>query len=134
MSKVLYEKRGRIAYITLNRPETLNAVDDELDGALWKTWADFNADEAFRLGLVNRVVPDDQLMVTAEELASQILQNSQQAIRSAKETILEIIGRTLDDALRVETLNAYSSVGDFSDVNMRLQQFYGRKESEPGPA
>jgi enoyl-CoA hydratase/carnithine racemase len=34
MIKVLYEKRGRIAYVTLNRPETLNAVDDELDEAL----------------------------------------------------------------------------------------------------
>jgi enoyl-CoA hydratase len=88
------------------------------------------AEEAFRLGLVNRVVPDDQLMVTAEELANQILQNSQQAIRSAKETILDIIGRTLDDALRIETLNAYSSVGDFSEVNMRLQQFHRRKRSE----
>ena len=31
MRRVLYEKRGRIAYINLNRPEILNAVDDELD-------------------------------------------------------------------------------------------------------
>ncbi len=87
------------------------------------------AEEAYRLGLVNRVVPEDQLMATAEELANQILQNSQQAIRSAKETILDIIGRTIDDALRLETLNAYSSVGDFSEVNKRLQQFYTRERN-----
>ncbi|MDZ7579683.1 MAG: enoyl-CoA hydratase-related protein [Deltaproteobacteria bacterium] len=37
------------------------------------------AAEAFRLGLVNRVVPDDQLMISAEELAKQILQNSQRS-------------------------------------------------------
>ena len=92
------------------------------------------ADEAYRLGLVNRVVPDDQLMATAEELANQILQNSQQAIRSAKETILDIIGRTIDDALKIETLNAYSSVGDFSEVNRRLQQFYRRKRSKSTPS
>lgn len=30
MDKVLYEKDGRIARITLNRPEVLNAIDDEL--------------------------------------------------------------------------------------------------------
>jgi enoyl-CoA hydratase/carnithine racemase len=30
----------------LNRPDTLNAVADELDEALWKAWADFNADDA----------------------------------------------------------------------------------------
>ncbi|MCP4366682.1 MAG: enoyl-CoA hydratase/isomerase family protein, partial [Deltaproteobacteria bacterium] len=79
------------------------------------------------------VVPNDQLIVSAEELANQILKNSQQAVRSAKETILDIIGRTIDDALKVETLNAYSSVGDFSEVNMRLQQFYTRKKSETDP-
>lgn len=257
MGNVLYEKDGRIVYITLNRPESLNAVDDDLDDALWEAWAEFNADdavdiaivsgtgksfcagadlnswlpkweranmldirnnmgrgfgggltrgqhriykpviaavrghaigggfeialacdfriaaesakfasfevrrglhqgdggivrlvaiaglavaldialtgrmvdadEAYRLGLVNRVVPDDQLMEAAEEMAGRILNNSQQAVRSAKETILEVVGRTLDDALRVETLNAYSSVGDFSEVNERLQEFYDRE-------
>lgn len=30
MSKVLYEKGGRIGRITLNRPEVMNAIDDEL--------------------------------------------------------------------------------------------------------
>ncbi|MDF1553995.1 MAG: enoyl-CoA hydratase/isomerase family protein [Deferrisomatales bacterium] len=263
MSKVLYEKRGRVAHLTLNRPENLNAVDDELDAALWRAWAEFaaddtadvaivtgqgrafcagadlntwlpkwehanamdlrknlgrgfgggitrgqhriykpiiaavngpaigggfeialacdfriaarsaqfasfevrrglhqgdggivrivaiaglavaldlaltgrmvSADEALRLGLVNRVVPDDELLASAEELAHQILENSQQAVRSAKETILDVVGRTLDDALKLEAQNAYSSVGDFSEVNARLQQFYRRKAAKPEP-
>ena len=34
MAKVIYEKDGRIGRITLNRPEVLNAIDDELPRAL----------------------------------------------------------------------------------------------------
>ena len=34
MSKVLFEKTGRIARITLNRPEVMNAIDDELPDLL----------------------------------------------------------------------------------------------------
>ena len=30
MAKVLYEKDGRIARVTLNRPDVLNAIDDDL--------------------------------------------------------------------------------------------------------
>ncbi len=30
MSKVLYERDGRIARITLNRPEVLNAIDNDV--------------------------------------------------------------------------------------------------------
>jgi enoyl-CoA hydratase/carnithine racemase len=29
MARVVYEKRDRIGYVTLNRPEALNALDDE---------------------------------------------------------------------------------------------------------
>jgi enoyl-CoA hydratase/carnithine racemase len=256
MALVLYENRNRIAYITLNRPDALNALDDELNEELWDVWHGFAhddtvdvailtgsgksfcagadlkafipkweratmldvrknvptgiaggitrgqhkitkpiiaaingfaigggfelalacdiriasekarfgvfevryglhqgdggivrlvaiagmaaaldltltgrevaAEEAFRLGLVSRVVPHDELMATAEQYAAMILANSQQAVRSAKETIQDVVGRTMDDALRIETINSYSSLGDFSEARERLAAFYAK--------
>lgn len=256
MASVIFETRNRIGYITLNRPEALNALNDELNDALWNVWKAFNedqgldvaivtgagkafcagadlksfiprwehanmldirknvgrgigggitrgqhriskpivaavngyaigggfelalacdirvaserarfgvfevrqglhqgdggivrlvaiagmgtaldltltgrevsADEAYRLGLVNKVVPHERLLEAAEEYARIILGNGQQAVRSAKETIQEVIGRTLDDALRIETINGYSSGGDFQEVNERLGRFFGK--------
>ena len=258
MATILYEKRGKVAYITLNRPEARNALDDEMNGELRAAWHDFAADdavhvavltgsgrafcagadlktfipkwtsanmldvrknvamgigggltrgqhriakpiiaainghaigggfemalacdvriasdraafgvfevryglhqgdggivrlvaiaglataldltltgreisaeEAFRLRLVTEVVPHDQLLAAADRYASMMLRNSQTAIRSAKETILDVIGRSLDDALRLETINAYSSLADSSEARERLAQFNSRKE------
>jgi enoyl-CoA hydratase len=88
------------------------------------TGREITAQEAYRLGLVNQVVPHGELMPAAERWAGMILANSQQAIRSAKETILEVIGRPLDDALRLEAVNGYSSVGDFREVSERLRKFF----------
>jgi enoyl-CoA hydratase len=260
MSKAIYEKRNRIAYITLNRPEALNALDDELNNELWAVWDGFardesvdvgivtgagkafcagadlktfipkwekanmldvrknvptgiaggitrgqhritkpiiaavnghaigggfelalacdiriasekakfgvfevryglhqgdggivrlvalaglataleltltgrevTAEEAYRQRLVTLVVPHEKLMETAEQYASMIMGNSQQAIRSAKETILDVVGRTLDDALRLETINAYSSLGDFREAKERLSKFYSKGKAK----
>jgi hypothetical protein len=69
-------------------------------------------------------------METAELYASMIMNNSQQTIRSAKETILDVVGRTLDEALRLETLNAYSRLGDFSEARQRLSQFYSKAKDK----
>ncbi len=46
-----------------------------------------DAREAYRIGLVNRVVPADQLMATAEEFARKILRNAPVAIALAKDAI-----------------------------------------------
>jgi enoyl-CoA hydratase len=44
MARVLYEKDGRIGRITLNRPEVLNAIDDQLPQELADCVAQANAD------------------------------------------------------------------------------------------
>ncbi len=44
MSKVLYEKDGRIGRITLNRPEVMNAIDNDLPGELAAAVARADAD------------------------------------------------------------------------------------------
>ena len=38
MAKVLYEKDGRIGRITLNRPEVMNAIDDDLAARIGEQW------------------------------------------------------------------------------------------------
>lgn len=45
MAVLLYEKKERIAYITLNRPESRNALSFELMGELEKAWLDFRDDD-----------------------------------------------------------------------------------------
>ena len=258
MSKVLYEKRDRIAYVTINRPEVKNAIDPETHELLWRTWEDFDADgsvdvaimtgagDAFSAGadlktfippwikdatprkvrdnvatglggltrglhriykpviaavngwalaggletalacdiriaseramfgsfearrgyhhgdggivrlvnvcgagialemlltaepidaqralacnLVSKVVPHERLMEEAELVARQMLRNSQTAVRSAKETILDVIGRPLDDQLRIEALNAYACA-DVDETLGLLQQFYEKTDA-----
>src|SRR6266513_457148 len=52
MSKVLYEKSGRIAYVTLNRPEARNAIDPETHELLWSTWEDFRDDDSVDVAIL----------------------------------------------------------------------------------
>jgi enoyl-CoA hydratase/carnithine racemase len=92
------------------------------------TGREVTAQEALALKLVSRVVPHDELLPAAEQYAQMIVGNSQQALRSAKETILDVIGRTLDDALKLESINGYSSLGDFTDVRARLAKFYNKDQ------
>ena len=258
MSKVLYEKRDRIAYVTLNRPEAKNAIDPETHELLWETWEDFRDDDALdvailtgngdafcagadlktfippwiteatarrvrdnvatglggltrglhriykpviaavngwalaggletalacdiriaseramfgsfearrgyhhgdggivrlvntcgsgvalemlltaepidaqralQCNLVSRVVPHERLIEEAELVARQILRNSQIAVRSAKETILDVIGRPLDDQLRIEALNAYACADPEETLGL-LQRFYDKTDA-----
>jgi enoyl-CoA hydratase/carnithine racemase len=256
--KVLYEKRDRIAYVTINRPEAKNAVDPETHELLWRTWEDFRDDDsldvaimtgsgdafcagadlktfippwieqntprkvrdnvatgfggltrglhriykpviaavngwalaggletalacdiriaseramfgsfearrgyhhgdggivrlvnicgagvalemlltaepidaqrALQCNMVSKVVPHERLIEEAELVAQQILRNSQVAVRSAKETILDVIGRPLDDQLRIEALNGYACADPEETMGL-LRRFYEKTDA-----
>ena len=61
-----------------------------------------DAAEAHRIGLINRVVPSDQLMETAKEMASRICSNGPLAVRAIKELAVRSQYMHLDDGLRLE--------------------------------
>jgi enoyl-CoA hydratase/carnithine racemase len=50
--KVLFEKKGPLAYVTINRPERLNACDGETYRLLTAVWQEFGADPALRVGIL----------------------------------------------------------------------------------
>jgi enoyl-CoA hydratase/carnithine racemase len=61
-----------------------------------------DAEEAYRIGLVNKVVPQEQLMPTAREWAEQICRAAPLAVRAAKESIVKTMSSTLEEGLRME--------------------------------
>jgi enoyl-CoA hydratase len=61
-----------------------------------------DAREAYRIGLVNRVVPLAELMTEARKTAESICEAAPLAVRYAKELMIRGTGLTLEEALRVE--------------------------------
>ncbi|WP_457576137.1 enoyl-CoA hydratase/isomerase family protein [Desulfomarina sp.] len=60
------------------------------------------ADEADRIGLVNRVVPMDELMMVAKEIAGRIAAKSSAALKLAKQAINKGMQMSLQDGLDYE--------------------------------
>jgi enoyl-CoA hydratase len=67
------------------------------------TGAQLTADEALRIGLVNRVVPSDLVEDEATAMAELICRNGPLAIRAIKRSVLETSGLPLPDAFAVES-------------------------------
>lgn len=86
-----------------------------------------DAERALACNLLTKVVPPEQLLAEAEGIAGQILRNSQRAVRSAKETVLEVLGKPLDDQLRLEGWNSYSCL-DPGEAKALLESFYDRSD------
>lgn len=61
-----------------------------------------SAADALQMGLVNRVVPDDQVIPSAMELARQVASKSQVAVRLTLEAVNEGLSGTLADGQRIE--------------------------------
>ena len=76
-----------------------------------------DAEEAYRIGLVNIVVPPEAVMTTAKEWAEVICQAGPLAVRAAKEAMIRGSSLTLEDGLRLENaLEAYlMSTKDFTE-------------------
>jgi enoyl-CoA hydratase len=61
-----------------------------------------SAEQALAMGLVNRVVPPDQVLATAEELARRISLGAPVALAKTKEAMVRSNGRPFEEAFAIE--------------------------------
>jgi len=80
------------------------------------------ATEALRLGLINRLVPPEQVLSTAMEMAGRISRLPPLALRAAKEALLKSYDLSLQDGLRFEGLLRHA-VGRTEDAREGVRAF-----------
>ncbi|MFQ5987279.1 MAG: enoyl-CoA hydratase-related protein [Dehalococcoidia bacterium] len=92
-----------------------------------------SAEEAYRIGLVNKVVPFDELMPAAEALATRINENGPLAVRAAKEAAYRGMRMPLDEGLQLERLLLQSLImsedakeGPIAFAQKRKPEYKGR--------
>lgn len=92
------------------------------------TAAEIDAQRAYNANMVNYVVPADQLDAKIDEVVGNILKADRMAVESVKETILELIGRTLHDQLRVEAMWGYALCGGNPAFAELREKFLSKQE------
>ena len=86
-----------------------------------------DAAEAYRIGLVNRVVPADQLLAESETLLRTILENGPLAIRACLEAVDAGLDTGLDQALLLEA-NHFGLLSGTDDMREGTKAFLEKRK------
>lgn len=87
------------------------------------------AEEAERIGLVNRVVPQDTLIDEAVRLAEAILANGPLAVSAALECVVRGMSLPLDQGLRFES-GRFGILASSEDMHEGLQAFLDKRKPD----
>jgi enoyl-CoA hydratase/carnithine racemase len=86
------------------------------------------AEEALRIGLVNRVVADEQVLGAARGLATEIIKNSALAVRFAKLCANAVTEMSVDACMTLEA-TAQAVLFEDADKKARMTAFLERKKA-----
>jgi enoyl-CoA hydratase len=92
------------------------------------TGAMIDAQEAWRIGLVNRVVPADRLVPECEAVLRTILDNGPLAVRACLESVDAGLGLPLDDALLLEA-NLFGLLSGTADMREGTTAFLEKRKA-----
>ncbi len=87
-----------------------------------------DADHAYRIGLVNRVFPQAELLQKTLDYAQMLATRAPLSHRFAKEVMRRTMGMTLDEALRSES-RSFKDVAMTADLEEGLNSFRERRDA-----
>ena len=88
-----------------------------------------DAEEAHRIGLVNRVVPADQLLDAAREMLRQMLANGPVALAHVIEAVNQGLEASLDDGLLLEA-NQFGLLAATEDMREGTAAFLAKRPAQ----
>lgn len=86
-----------------------------------------DAEEALRIGFINRIVPQDQLMAEAEKVADRIARNGPLSVRNIKKSVITCMGLTVEEGLKNE-YKLGREVFDSKDAKEGPRSFMEKRE------
>lgn len=93
------------------------------------TAENINAEEAYRIGLVNHVVPKEELMPTAKKMAATIISKGSYAVAVAKAAINNGYDMDIENAVEYEA-NLFGVVCDTHDHREGMKAFLERRPAD----
>jgi enoyl-CoA hydratase/carnithine racemase len=87
------------------------------------------AAEALRFGLVNKVVPDNELMAHAKNLARKLAMQAPRALAAIKAVLWDGLGASLPEGLRLET-EAFVKVFQSRDAREGINAFLEKRKPQ----
>ena len=97
-----FGKKGNDVFRKLETLEIPRIVGPGMAKQMIYTARNIKADEAYRIGLVNAVYPQEELMDAAKKLAAGIAKNAPIAVRACKKAINDGLDAVMDDAIVIE--------------------------------
>ncbi len=88
----------------------------------------YDADWALRVGLVNRITPQDKLLEESLTYAGKLASKSPLAQRLGKEVMLRALGRPFEDALRLES-RSFHDLGNTEDLQEGTTAFREKRDA-----
>lgn len=109
-------------------PYVLRAMGTSAARRYFLTAEKFDASEAFRIGLVHEIAPDDELDAKINTLLGALMATSASAVAESKRLLRDVAGRPIDDALVADTAERIAQVRASDDGREGIAAFLGKRK------
>lgn len=128
MSVVLTERAAQgVAHVVMNRPEVFNAVGKRHTKRLALTTSSIGANEALQMGLVQQVVPLEQLQATTEQWCQDLIVGGPQAQGEIKQLFAQLPQAPITPEVRELTAQTIARVLCGTEAKEGFEAFLSKR-------
>lgn len=109
-------------------PYVMRAIHPNAARRYFVTAEKFDAGDAYRMGLVHEIAPDDELDAKVNEILGALMLTSQSAVAEAKRLVRDLTARPIDDSLVADTARRIADIRVSEDGREGVRSFLDKRK------